>query len=392
MSEKLPWPMPRFCCLWVEIGMRGIVLAVVAIQIGLSYPAWAEDPADAGRSISEALSLFGKNHCEKIRDPADQIFCGDPELNAAAARLSNAIQDRLNRLPNRRLAIEENAEWIKDRNSSCGIIGTESVRYQDIRSVKACLLKETEERTEILLDPNFDCLATNTTAGALICSDPTLAAAKIQLNNHVLDVVAKLKGDDARDALMEYERWSRERDRKCGLVDKDNVPLDELSSSESCLAEYMNQKTAEIIAGKGDPKRIFGRHLSSPLPDADAVDLCVAQIHSANACQDFLMVSRVFQIDNEVADKEALVTAEVEMIVLSPFAVCSQVASSCTGTCWDLRSGKAKPMPGSRDSTSVAHRLRIEKAFAFQKTDNNGWRCNTSALQPVDFGVALSGP
>jgi hypothetical protein len=85
------------------------------------------------------------------------------------------------------------------------------------------------------------------------------------------------------------------------------------------------------------------------------------------------------------------VTAEVEMIVLSPFAVCSPVASSCTGTCWDLKSGKANAAPGSRDSISVANRQRIEKTFAFRKSDN-GWRCNTNALSPIDFGVALSGP
>jgi uncharacterized protein YecT (DUF1311 family) len=378
-----------------EIGMRGIVLAVVAIQICLAHPARAEDSADPDRSISEALPLFGKNRCEDIRDPADQLFCGDPGLNAAATRLSSAIEDRLNRLPNRRLAIEENAEWIRDRNSSCGIFGKENVRYQDIQSVKACLLKETEERIEILIDPNFDCLATNSTAGMLICSDPSLAAAKMELNNHVLGLIARLKGDDARDALTEYERWSRERDRKCGLADKDNVPLDELSSSEGCLAEYMNQKTAEIIAAKGDPKRIFGRRLSSPSPDADAVDLCVARIHSANACDDFLRVSRVFQIDNEVAEQSALVTAEVEMIVLSPFAVCSPIASSCTGMCWDPKPGNTKPLPGSRDSRdsiAVSHRLRVEKTFAFQKTDSGSWRCNTTALQPADFGVAVSGP
>jgi hypothetical protein len=54
--------------------------------------------------------------------------------------------------------------------------------------------------------------------------------------------------------------------------------------------------------------------------------------------------------------------------------------------------GQPKPMPGSKDSFSVTHRLRIEKAFAFQKTDTGGWRCNTTSLQPVDFGVAQSGP
>jgi hypothetical protein len=251
-------------------------------------------------------------------------------------------------------------------------------------------LKETQERIAILDDPNFDCLATNTTAGTLICSDPSLAIAKMELNGDVLALVAKLKADDAKQAFAEYDRWGRERDRKCRLADKDNVPLDELSSSEVCLAEWMTQKTAEIAAAKGDPKKVFGRHRPLPLPDADAVDLCVAQIHSANACDDFLAISRVFQIDDEVTDTEALITAEVEMVVLSPFAVCSPVASNCTGTCWDAKSGKAKASAASRDSFSVAHRLRVEKAFAFQKTDN-GWNCTTTTLQPVDFGVALGG-
>jgi hypothetical protein len=86
------------------------------------------------------------------------------------------------------------------------------------------------------------------------------------------------------------------------------------------------------------------------------------------------------------------VTAEVEMIVLSPFAVCSPIASGCTGRCWDLRSGKARPLQESRDSFSVAHRLRIEKTFAFQKTDSGSWRCHTSALEPIEVGVALGGP
>jgi hypothetical protein len=36
--------------------------------------------------------------------------------------------------------------------------------------------------------------------------------------------------------------------------------------------------------------------------------------------------------------------------------------------------------------------LKVEKAFAFQKTDGGGWRCNTKTLQPVDFGVAQRGP
>jgi uncharacterized protein YecT (DUF1311 family) len=327
-----------------------------------------------------------------FKDAAEQLFCGDPELAAAAAQLGVAIQDRLNRLANRRLAIEENAEWIRNRNSSCGIFG-QIVSSQDFVPIQSCLLKETQERIEILADPNFDCLATNTTAGMLICSEPSLALAKAELNHRVLELIAGLKEEDAQEAYAEYERWSRERDRKCGLSDKDNVPLDELSSSATCLADHISQKTSEIAAAKNDPRKIFARPLASPLPDADAVDLCVAQIHSVNACGNFLGVSRVFQIDNEVADQDALVTAEIEMVVLSPFALCSPVASNCTGTCWDPKSGRTPaPSPApTRDSFPVAHRLSVEKAFAFQKTDAGGWRCDTKSIHPVDFGVAVSG-
>jgi hypothetical protein len=214
----------------------------------------------------------------------------------------------------------------------------------------------------------------------------------MDLNRHVLELVARLNDNDARDALAEYERWSRERDRKCDLEGKDNVPLEELSSSADCLADYMKRKTSALVAAKGDPRKVFGRQQLSPLPDADAVDLCVAQIHAANACQNFLAVTRVLQIDDEVAEREALITAEVEMIVLAPFAACSAVASSCTGTCWDMKLGKPKPAPRSRESITVAHRLKIEKSFTFRKTDGGGWRCDSTALGPVDFGVALSGP
>jgi uncharacterized protein YecT (DUF1311 family) len=371
--------------------MRAIAMAVVAIHIGLAHPACAQTSADSDRPTSETLPLFDKNHCDKLSDPADQLFCGDPELNAASAQLASAVQDRFSRLPDRRLAIEENVEWIGNRNLSCGIFGKQSVRNRDLLSVKTCLLKVTEERVAILLDPNFDCLAANTAAATLICSDPDLAVAEMELNSRVLGLIARLKENDAAEALADYARWARARDRKCDLVDKENLPLQELSASAGCVAEYFDQKTAEITAAKGDPGRIFGRGVSSPSPDADAVDLCVAQIHSANSCGNFLSVSRVTEIDREMAAQDAVVIAEVEMVVLSPFAVCSPIASSCTGTCWDLRSGKAQPSPGSRDRFAVSHRLSIEKSFAFQKTEG-GWRCNAAALPPIEVGVATNGP
>jgi uncharacterized protein YecT (DUF1311 family) len=379
--------------------MRIILLFVVAVLFGLA-PAFAQDSRgqdsrakdsrEPDRSISEKLPLFAANHCETHKDPANQLICAEPTLSAAAAKLNVAIQDRLNRLADRRVAIEENAEWTHDRNQSCAVFGKEPVRYADIDAVTACLLKEMEERTAILRDPNFDCLATRTAAGSLICDDPSLQLSDVELNREVLALIAKLPEDGQRQAFAEYARWIRDRDRKCNLAGKENIPLSELSASEGCLSDFMRDTTAEMVAAKGDPKRVFGRDRPSPQPNADAVDLCVAQIHAANACDDFLRVSRVIEVKSQVAEQSAQVTAGVEMIVLSPFAACSSIASSCTGTCWDIREGKAAKMSplDNRDSFPVSRRIRIEKAFSFQKTDN-GWRCNSSTLAPIDLGVTV---
>jgi uncharacterized protein YecT (DUF1311 family) len=365
--------------------------AIVAVGIGLAPAAHAEDSAVSGRSITDVLPLFTQNHCEDIKVPADQLFCGDGELNATGVKLSRAIAERLSRIPNRRLAIEENAEWVRDRNSSCGILGRQAVRREDIKPVRDCLLRETEERIAILSDPNFDCLAVHTTAGLLICSDPALALAKEDLNGRVMGLIARLDENGARGAFEEFERWTRERDRRCGLDNKDNVPLAELTSSEACLSEYFDRRIAEVGAAGGDPKKLFGRKQPSSAPNADAVDLCVAQIHSAGSCGNFLAVNRVFQISSHETGDGAEVTGEIEMVVVSPFTACSPVASGCTGTCWDLKLGRPKETPGSREQFLVGYRVRVEKSFAFQKKDD-GWHCNATAMQPVDVGLALSGP
>ena len=87
--------------------MRFIGLIVLAL-LTLAAPAFAQSsPSD--RSIADRLPLFAKNNCQQIRDPGNQLFCGDAELAAAAEKLSTAIEARLARLPDRLPAIEENA-------------------------------------------------------------------------------------------------------------------------------------------------------------------------------------------------------------------------------------------------------------------------------------------
>ena len=184
--------------------------------------------------------------------------------------------------------------------------------------------------------------------------------------------------------MAEYARWTRIRDRLCGLDDKDNVPLEELSGAESCLADYLKQKAAELAAAKGDPRRVFGRELLLPTPDADAVDLCVGKIHSSNTCENFLRISRVSQLDTEVSAQEAIVTAEIEMKVLTPFAVCSPIASNCTGSCWDLQSGQPKPIGNRsgktcRSPTGSGSRNRLRSRSRRAATGNAArTRCGRS--------------
>jgi uncharacterized protein YecT (DUF1311 family) len=374
--------------------MRLIVLAFLLPVLGWAAPAYAQGaPPEAKRSPAETLPLFAKNNCASLKDTVEQLFCGDPDLYALTPRLNAAVESRLSRIVDRRQAVEENVEWIASRNSSCGIFGLQPVQPAVFPSVKACLLKATQERIAILADPNFDCLAANTTASLVICADPELAIADKELNSQVVALIAKLKEEDVKGALAEYARWARTRDRICELDDKDNVPLNELESAEPCLNDLIKQKLAEVAAARGDPRKFFGKDVLSPSPDADAVDLCVGRVHSVNTCENFLRVSRVIQLDTEVSEREAIVTAAVEMKVLAPFAICSPIASNCTGTCWDLQARRPKQAStGSRESISIGYRLTIEKSFGFQKTKDGSWRCSTDALRPVEYGTAQRGP
>src|SRR5437764_1770688 len=132
--------------------MRLIVRSVLALLTLPAAPSSAQSGA-SDRSIADKLPLFAKNNCQQNRDPANQLFCGDPALAAAAEKLSTAIEARLARLPDRLPAIEENAIWIQQRSLGCGIVGQAAIRYDDVDRIKACLLKVTEERTAILRAP-----------------------------------------------------------------------------------------------------------------------------------------------------------------------------------------------------------------------------------------------
>lgn len=373
--------------------MRLLVLTVLALLALSAAPGLAQS-GTSSPSVADRLPLFVKNNCQQIRDPGNQMFCGDAELSAAAEQLSTAVEARLARLPDRLPAIEENAIWNRQRNLGCGIVGQTAIRADDFDRVKACLLKVTEERAAIVRDPDFDCLAANTAAGALICADPSLALTETELNSQVLALIGRLDPTAARFAFAEYGRWTRERDRQCNLVGKENVPIEELGSAEECLADYLKRKTDEIAAARGDPKKVFGRQVAAKEPDTDAVDFCAARIHAANSCGNFLRITSVYALDSQFNDQEAQVTGEIEMVVLAPFTTCSRVASICTGTCWDASTGRPQPGAANRERSAAAfnvtRRLRIQRTFAFVKAAD-GWRCREDELAPVNSGSASGG-
>ena len=55
--------------------MRFIVLSVIAL-LALAAPALAQ----SDRAVADRLPLFAKNNCQQIRDPGNQLFCGDSAL------------------------------------------------------------------------------------------------------------------------------------------------------------------------------------------------------------------------------------------------------------------------------------------------------------------------
>ena len=61
------------------IGMRLIVLTVLALLALPAASGFAQSgPSD--RSVADRLPLFARNNCQQIRDPGNQLFCGDAEL------------------------------------------------------------------------------------------------------------------------------------------------------------------------------------------------------------------------------------------------------------------------------------------------------------------------
>jgi len=98
--------------------MRIICLILVAIQFAFGDFAFAQDSREPNHSISEKLPLFAENHCAERKNRQPVVLRRSRAQRDWRQTCQRDPQERLNRLADRRIAIEENAEWIRDRSAN----------------------------------------------------------------------------------------------------------------------------------------------------------------------------------------------------------------------------------------------------------------------------------
>ena len=198
--------------------MRGIVLAVVAIQIGLADPASAEN-AEYRQSISRRSRCSAKI-IAKYQGAAPSSYFAATPLNASAIKLNAAIQDPAQ--PARQSAASpsrKTPEWIRDRNSSCGILADKALRPRT--SNPSGLPVEGNRRT----NRNTGAIRISIAWRRIPLPDadmqrPLVGDGRMELNGHVLGLIARLKettrktplpntSDGAGSAIENAIWWAR---------------------------------------------------------------------------------------------------------------------------------------------------------------------------------------
>jgi uncharacterized protein YecT (DUF1311 family) len=103
--------------------------------------------------------------------------------------------------------------------------------------------------------PSFDCSKARSGAARLICSDPPLIEADRQLGDAFQKAIANLSGEEKQGQIRTQVNWIRERNVRCGLENKTDVPVEQLTSAKPCLHEAMNKRMGELVgAGAHSPR------------------------------------------------------------------------------------------------------------------------------------------
>ena len=159
--------------------MRAIILAIVGLPFALLPPAYATDRAGSSNRCARCCRCSTGTAACGFEDTVGATVLRRSRINACRPKLSSAVQDTAG--PLARSPPGDRGERRMDQGPQFELRHlSESAACpgRDIAAIKSCLLKQTEARIAILADPNFDCLAANTTAGLLICADPDLAVAE----------------------------------------------------------------------------------------------------------------------------------------------------------------------------------------------------------------------
>jgi len=170
---------------------------------------------------------------------------------------------------------------------------------------------------------------------------PVLGHCKGRLNSHGSRADCQVEGRRGKSSVRRIRTWSRDRDRRCNLTDKEKRAAGGIVAVRELPGGVYQPKTAEIVAAKGDPNEFLD---STVLARADATRLI--SWRRANsfgpACGDFLLVNRVLPDRTPKYRRRGPGDGRVEMVVLSPLRSAVRL-HPLHRRCWDLRSGKAKP-------------------------------------------------
>jgi uncharacterized protein YecT (DUF1311 family) len=114
--------------------------------------------------------------------------------------------------------------------------------------------------------PSFNCATAKTASARLICSDPELSNADGALGKAFQGAVRSLEGKQKAAKIQEQVKWIRERNTRCQLDGKPDVPIEELSSSKPCMLEAINARVNEYL-GASPPTQTAAAE-KPPLADA----------------------------------------------------------------------------------------------------------------------------
>lgn len=95
--------------------------------------------------------------------------------------------------------------------------------------------------------PSFNCATAKSASARLICSDAELSNADGALGKAFQGAIGILEGKEKASKVQEQVKWIRERNTRCQLDGKNDMPVEELRSSKQCLLEAINARVNEYV-------------------------------------------------------------------------------------------------------------------------------------------------